>query len=243
MNITGTGAGIGVTYISISPVVHQYFCKKRTLVSGITIAGMSLGTFILPQLARYSVDFLGWRGAVRVFAALLMQNVWLSVLQRPRLKATVGTSSDKHTSRNWHQKCCNYITSLMDLTVLKKPGYLLYVSATFCTSLGCTGYMMHITNKCLSDGIDQHSAALAPSISGIVNLIWRPAFGMIATKAPLRNNTCVLYGVAGIFMGIAISLVAATHTFVYTVIAIIPVSIGLGKFVYKINRIKAHQMS
>ena len=225
-----TGAGFGVSYISISPVVHQYFYKRRTLVSGITTAGVGLGSFTFPQLARFSVDFFGWRGAVRIFAALIMQNVWLCTLQRPRIIAHKRTSDEFNTTQ-WQTKLSHYIKSMFDLKMLKNPGYGLYFVGLTFINVGYTGCIMHITNKCLTHGIDQYRAALAPSVFGIINLIWRPIFGMIATKALLRNNTCVILAVAAVFMGVAIALVAATSTFLYIIIAIIPVSIGLGKWI------------
>ena len=223
-----TGAAFGVTLVSIAPVVHQYFCKKRTLVSGITAAGVSLGVFIFPPLARFSVDFFGWRGAVRIFAAIIMQNVWLCTLQRPWI-AAAKISSDDPSNEKFGYKLCNFIKSLLDLKLFKNPGYWLYFLALFLQSVGYTGYIMHITNKCLRDGIDQYRAALAPSVAGIVNLIWRPIFGLIATKPLLRNNTCIVFGIAAVFKGVAIALVAATSTFLYTTIAIIIVSVALGK--------------
>ena len=131
-----------MTYISISPVVHQYFCKRRTLISGITTAGVSLGSFIFPQLARVSVDFLGWRGAVRIFAALMMQNVWLCTLQRPRLTAAKKLVDDLNTMK-WRHKLSNYIKSILDFRIFKNTGYWLYFLAVFSTNIGYTGYLMH----------------------------------------------------------------------------------------------------
>jgi MFS family permease len=55
--------GAGQTPIAYSKVVSAWFDKERGLALGIAMAGVGLGTVLIPQLAGFLIQGFGWRSA------------------------------------------------------------------------------------------------------------------------------------------------------------------------------------
>lgn len=63
--------------------VTCWFKKKRSLATGIAVAGSGLGTFIFSPLTYYLVQEFGWRGAILLIAAMVLQCTTFGALFRP----------------------------------------------------------------------------------------------------------------------------------------------------------------
>ena len=64
---------IGITSVSItaySPILAQWFEKKRGLAVGFAVSGMGLGTFLLVPLTQYFIALWGWRTTFVALAGL-----------------------------------------------------------------------------------------------------------------------------------------------------------------------------
>ncbi|XP_069688368.1 monocarboxylate transporter 13 isoform X2 [Periplaneta americana] len=79
----GTGFGFGLIYLPAIVSVTCYFEKYRSLATGIAVCGSGLGTFIFAPLTEHLVAEYGWRGAVLIIAALVLNCVILGALFRP----------------------------------------------------------------------------------------------------------------------------------------------------------------
>ena len=63
--------------------VSAYFESKRPLATSISSCGSSTGTFLFGFLYRVCIDYYGWRGALIVFAGLMLNVVICGTLFRP----------------------------------------------------------------------------------------------------------------------------------------------------------------
>jgi MFS family permease len=54
---------MSATFAPVMAIIARWFVKRRALMTTIAVAGYSLGTAILPQLATYSIDAFGWRNS------------------------------------------------------------------------------------------------------------------------------------------------------------------------------------
>ena len=211
-------------YVAVSPVVQQYFNKKRTLASGLTIAGFSMGSFIFPPATRFSVDYFGWRGTLVVYACVAMQNVWLCALHRPFVKPSKPSQEAAKRS-----KCILYLKRLFPLGLLHKPTYLLFCLTSFTVNVNFSVYTFHIVNKCLSDGIDKYRAAFVPSIGGIIDAIMGPLFGMLASTPFFRTKKIILYSCTATGLGGFLMLVGLLHVFAAIIVIVALLSLCVGK--------------
>lgn len=77
------GFGFGLIYLPAIVSVTCYFEKYRSLATGIAVCGSGLGTFIFAPLTEYLVTEYGWRGALLIIAAIVLNCMILGALFRP----------------------------------------------------------------------------------------------------------------------------------------------------------------
>jgi predicted MFS family arabinose efflux permease len=64
----GIGLGVGCSYVPALGAVQRWFVKRRGFASGLAVSGIGVGTLVMPPLAVFFIDALGWRGAWLVLA-------------------------------------------------------------------------------------------------------------------------------------------------------------------------------
>ncbi|XP_042240009.1 uncharacterized protein LOC121878082 isoform X2 [Homarus americanus] len=77
-----TGLGLAVCYVAAIVIVAFYFEKKRSLATGIAVAGSGIGTFLFAPLIQYLVDYWGWRLCFIILAGLFLNMVVCGALMR-----------------------------------------------------------------------------------------------------------------------------------------------------------------
>ncbi|WP_205881216.1 MFS transporter [Leucobacter insecticola] len=65
------GVGIGMSYVPALGAVQSWFVRRRALASGIAIAGLGVGTLVLPALTGVLIPVLGWRGCLLLLAGIV----------------------------------------------------------------------------------------------------------------------------------------------------------------------------
>ncbi|KAJ9590108.1 hypothetical protein L9F63_016769, partial [Diploptera punctata] len=79
----GTGFGFGLIYLPAIVSVTCYFEKYRSLATGIAVCGSGLGTFAFAPLSEYLITEYGWRGAMLIISAIVLNCMILGALFRP----------------------------------------------------------------------------------------------------------------------------------------------------------------
>lgn len=77
-----TGLGLAVCYVAAIVIVAFYFEKKRSLATGIAVAGSGIGTFLFAPLIQYLVDYWGWRLCFVLLAGIFLNMVVCGALMR-----------------------------------------------------------------------------------------------------------------------------------------------------------------
>ncbi|UXI20200.1 WASH complex subunit FAM21C [Sarcoptes scabiei] len=77
-NTIGICAGFGFGLI-----VTSYFEKKRAFATGIAVCGSGIGTAIMSPLIEYLIQLYGWKGAMLVISALLLNCAIFGALFKP----------------------------------------------------------------------------------------------------------------------------------------------------------------
>ena len=67
-----TGLGLAVCYVAAIVIVAFYFEKKRSLATGIAVAGSGIGTFLFAPLIQYLLEQWGWRGCLVILAGIFL---------------------------------------------------------------------------------------------------------------------------------------------------------------------------
>ena len=61
--VIGIGVGVGCIYVPVLGVIQRWFHSLRGLASGLAVAGIGVGTLVVPLLAARLVIGTGWRDA------------------------------------------------------------------------------------------------------------------------------------------------------------------------------------
>ena len=67
-----TGVGMGGLFVPLISTVSRWFVKRRGMMTGIVLSGVSLGTIIMPPLATWLITIHGWRTAYAIIGLAVM---------------------------------------------------------------------------------------------------------------------------------------------------------------------------
>jgi MFS family permease len=63
----GIGIGVGFSYVPAVGAVQRWFVRRRGEASGLAVAGIGLGTILLPPIAAALIPAIGWRASYVAF--------------------------------------------------------------------------------------------------------------------------------------------------------------------------------
>ena len=78
-----SGVGYGLLFSPTIVVVGIYFNKRRSLANGLAMAGGSMGQLCIPQIVRLLTDMFTFRGALMIYAGLILNTIVGASLFRP----------------------------------------------------------------------------------------------------------------------------------------------------------------
>jgi OFA family oxalate/formate antiporter-like MFS transporter len=66
----GVGLGVGCAYVPALGAVQRWFVERRGLASGLAVSGIGVGTLVMPPLASFLIQVVGWREAYLILGCL-----------------------------------------------------------------------------------------------------------------------------------------------------------------------------
>ncbi|XP_046961803.1 monocarboxylate transporter 12 [Vanessa cardui] len=79
----GAGVGFGLIYLPAIVSVTVWFERYRSLATGIAVCGSGLGTFLFAPITSALISNYGWRGAMALIGAFILNCIPLGLLFRP----------------------------------------------------------------------------------------------------------------------------------------------------------------
>ncbi len=178
----GIGIGVGLVYVPSVGAVQPWFERNRAAASGIAIAGIGAGNFVLPLLAAWLIERFGWRGAYLALSALVL---------------VLGAAA---------------ALSIKEKTVLRKgealPGvalgaalkrgefWLLYLSLFF-SCVGVFVPMVHLGPYAQDLGYSEAQGVALVSFVGLGSLVGRFTIGPFADRLGRRASLAAMYAGMG----------------------------------------------
>ncbi len=176
--------GSGSTPLPYSRVISHWFDKKRGLALGLSLAGIGLGTFIMPSLAQALVTAVGWRLAY-VLLGLLVIGIAVPVVGlllketpemlglRPDGGAAPHAGAAKSSSRHAGLSCRE---------AWHTGTFWLMTTAFFLVATTTNGCVVHLVPLLTDRGISAQSAAFATSLFGGALLLGRVGAGRLLDR-------------------------------------------------------------
>ncbi|KVE06084.1 MFS transporter [Burkholderia anthina] len=204
----GVGFGVGSAYVPAVGAVQRWFVRRRGFASGLAVAGIGVGTLVMPPLASALIAQVGWRGAYFTLAALVLvlgAGMSLLIENDPRRRGLLpdgdapgGGSRDAaaaSTGANVHAG------ATVREAVTSRPFASLYAACLVC-SFGVFVPFVHLVPYALDHGVAPSTAVLLLGAIGVGSTAGRFFLGGLADRFGRRTSLLAM------FAGMAVALVA-----------------------------------
>jgi len=189
----GVVVGTGITCIGIvtySAIMAHWFEKRRGLASGIALAGMGLGTFVLVPLSQSFISMWGWRLTFVVLGGLVLIIVLpLNALLLRHKPSDVGQCIDgleNNTPFDESASCAigKYETgSGWTLRKVMSSGrFWALISFTFFSIICIYVIVVHGVRFLVDQGVAKMTAAFVLAMVGVISSIFRIFWGWLSDR-------------------------------------------------------------
>ncbi|KAG8127978.1 putative Solute carrier family 16 member 7 protein [Naja naja] len=216
-----TGLGLALNLQPSVIIIGKYFLKRRPIANGLAMAGSPVMLCTLAPLNQFLFDTFGWRGSFFILGALLLNCCVAGALFRPigptserqknkeakgavREKTDVGIAEigEKNMETKEDRDCCENFNKFLDLSLFKHRGFLIYLIGNVLMFLGFFAPIVFLAPYAKHRGIDEYSAAFLLSILAIVDMIARPATGLLANSKWVRPRIQYFFSFSIAFNGV-----------------------------------------
>lgn len=190
----GVGIGVGFAYVPAIAVVQRWFTRRRGFASGVAVAGIGLGTLVVPPLAQSLIAHFGWRDAYLALGlATLVLGPLVSILVE-HSPAGRGLHPDgigpeepmpEHGIGGTQQATNASPDARVGEAVRSRAFRLLYVSG-FAAALGLFIPFVHLVPFAVGHGMPRSLAIWLLSLIGLGSTFGRFALGGLADRLGRR---------------------------------------------------------
>ena len=207
--------GASQTPLPYAKAVSAAFDRQRGLALGVAMAGVGLGTALVPQFAQALVQHYGWRVGYMGLGALLF------VLAFPSVYLCLG---DADRSTGMHTGDRLGAPGLTGAEALRTGRFWFMFVAFFIVSLACAGMLAHIVAMLTDRGIPTATATAAISVGGLALIVGRLLSGFLLDKLFAPYVATVFF--AAPLIGIA--MLTLTTAPAFALAGTVLVGLGLG---------------
>ncbi|KWI26128.1 MFS transporter [Burkholderia stagnalis] len=211
----GVGLGVGCAYVPAVGAVQRWFVRRRGFASGLAVAGIGVGTLVMPPLASALIAHVGWRGAyftLAVLAVLVGAGMSLLIENDPRGRGLLpdgGRDADapaagaSHDGRSAHAVHAAHVPAGATVreAVTSRPFASLYAACLVC-SFGVFVPFVHLVPYAVDHGVKPAAAVLLLGAIGVGSTAGRFFLGGLADRFGRRASLLAM------FAGMAVALVA-----------------------------------
>jgi MFS family permease len=194
----GVGLGLGCAYVPAVGAVQRWFVKRRGFASGLAVAGIGVGTLVMPPLATLLITTLGWRSAYVALGALALvvgAGMALLIENDPRDR---NLSPDGESAAPRMRAAPPTGASVRE-AITSRRFLKLYAACLIC-SFGVFVPFVHLVPYAVDHGVAQSSAALLLGMIGVGSTAGRFLLGGLADR--MGRAAALL----GMFVGMALAL-------------------------------------
>ncbi len=166
------GIGVGMAYVPAAGAVQKWFDRRRGLASGIAIAGIGVGTLVVPPIGAGLIAVLDWRLAFLV--------IGLAVAVGGGAAGLFVTSP--RSSRHQDLASRPEAEGVSLTAAVRSRPFLLMFTGFLLASLGMYTPIAHLVPYAEDRGISPQSAAILLSLLGVGSAVGRFAIGAAADR-------------------------------------------------------------
>ncbi|XP_067096455.1 monocarboxylate transporter 1-like [Osmerus mordax] len=216
----GVVGGLGLAF-NLNPaltMIGKYFFKRRPIANGIAMAGSPVFLSTLAPLNSWFFDQFGWRGSFLILGGLLLNCCVAGSLMRPLGPDPQPAKSQDATELGEKEKeaaaasaaaaappkrtVLERINGVIDLTLFKHRGFLLYLLGNFIMFFGLFSPLVFLSNYAKSKDIGKEKAAFLLSVMGFVDMVARPSMGLLANTKWVRPRIQYFFAASVLYNGV-----------------------------------------
>jgi OFA family oxalate/formate antiporter-like MFS transporter len=209
----GIGIGVGLTYVPSVGAVQPWFVQNRAFASGIAVAGLGAGNFVMPLVATWAIGLVGWRAAYQLLALAALLLAGAAALAIDDDPTRHGAKGAGRTDR------ASLPGATLGEALRSEPFWLLYASS----ALVCVGLfvpMVHLASYAQDAGHSQAQGVALVSLIGLGSLFGRFTIGGVADRIGRQLSLAVMY------IGLGLMLVLWWLTTSYWVLVVFALLFG-----------------
>jgi MFS family permease len=201
----GIGIGVGLVYVPSVGAMQPWFDRNRALASGIGVAGIGAGNFVVPLLAAWWIGLFGWRGAYLALAAfVLVLGGAAALLIREKTVYRKGEA----------------LPGVPLGAAVRTPHFWLLYASLVTSCVGVFIPMVHLGPYARDLGFSAAEGVALVSFIGLGSLLGRFAIGPFADRLGRKASLVVAYA------GLGVLLVVWWGASAYWVLAIFAIGFG-----------------
>jgi MFS family permease len=215
----GVGLGVGCAYVPAIGAVQRWFVRRRGFASGLAVSGIGVGTLVMPPLASFLIESLGWRGAylaLGTFAAVVGGGLALLIENDPRDRG-LGPDGDPPPSGTQPKRAEG--NSVRD--AIRSGRFMSLYAACLICSFGVFVPFVHLVPYAQDHSVTPTSAVLLLGVIGVGSTAGRFFLGGLADRMGRQLSLLLMF--AGMALALAVWMIAtniwslAAFAFVYGV--------------------------
>lgn len=217
--------GISGTFVPLLSTVARWFEQRRGLMTGIVVAGVAVGTMVMPPLAAWLIVSYGWRLSYLIIGGLVLASVVVAArfLRRDPTQMGLVPYSKKKADNKWEAKLPPVSDFSLSRAFRTRQFWLLG------TAFAGLGYcqmsiMVHVVIYARGLGLSPGSAATIMTIIGGVGILSRIIVGSIADR--IGTKIPVVFDLGLLSFGLILLAVAGQTWAVYVFAAIFGLAYG-----------------
>lgn len=190
----GVGVGVGLSYVPAVGAVQPWFVRRRAEASGYAVAGIGVGTLLMPPLAAALIADLGWRDAYLVLGVLALAVGGAATTLMERSPAARGLAPDGGTDA----PAAEAAEGDADVrSALRSRAFWSLYASGICIGFGVFIPFVHLAPYALDYGHSEQASVLLLSAIGVGSIAGRFVLGGLADRFGRRKSLVLMF--AGIF--------------------------------------------
>jgi MFS family permease len=189
------GTGLSGIYVPAITTVARWFIKRRGLMTGIVIAGISVGTLVTSLVANWLISSYGWRTSYIVMGIAVLVLVTLAAQFLKRDPAQLGLVPYGESEAGENNSDFSIRGLSLSQAVRTRQFWMLCLMLPF-FEFGADTIMVHIVPRVTDEGFSAASAAGVLATIGGLSLVGRVSMGGIGDRIGNRRVFTLGMGIA-----------------------------------------------
>jgi MFS family permease len=187
----GIGIGVGFSYVPAVGVVQRWFARRRGEASGLAVAGIGLGTILLPPIAAALITAIGWRASYVVLglATLAIGLVATVLIEAAPSARGLGPDGDPPLAVAAGQPP----PGLSVTDALRQPLYWALYGCCASVGFGIFVPFVHLVPYAQDHGIARGAAIALFTLLGVGSTVGRFVLGGPADRLGRRRSLALLF--------------------------------------------------